>query len=102
MLDWLKALFKSVPVIVGLAVAVFFGMKAHQNNQTAKKYRQKFEDEKQDDVRSATDTAKANLNEADRLDQEAKDHAKKSADKITKAANSNESIADILDRWSKS
>ena len=102
MFDWIRGLGSSVWIALGVFAAAMTAAAAHRQKSSRDNWIAKADEFAQSDVNNSIHNAAAAQSQAKLADAKAKELVKKSQARITKATQSNATMADILDGWRNS
>lgn len=99
MIEWLKASVKGIAVAVLAFLAYRAAQQVSGHKKTADRWRQIAEDSEAQDVSERIVSAQAALSQAKKHDEEANRVKRKAEERISKVADSDDTIRDIVNRW---
>ena len=98
-MSFLRRVLAAIPIALSVAVAAFFAMQASQRKREAQRWRDTATDIRAENVVTSLADAAVAETQAKFHEAEAKRVAEKAKSKIDKAAKSDETMSEILDRW---
>lgn len=98
-MKFLQRVLAAIPVALSVTIAAFFAMQASQRKREAERWRDTATGIRENQVNASLADADAAETQAKFHESEAERIAEKAKAKINKAAKSDETMSDILDRW---